>query len=203
MSWVLFDFGNVVCYSQSEHDLELLAAAVGCPVPELTETYWPPRLDYDRADLDADTYWQKVGAAQGRTFSPAEVTELVRLDVESWSHINPHTEALIADLAAAGNRLALLSNAPTDVALAIAALPIAACFEHCFFSCDLRATKPDPAVYQAVLTRLQAQPADVVFLDDRAENVTGAADLGIRSVHFTGAQQARAALAALGVRGAM
>jgi putative hydrolase of the HAD superfamily len=202
MPCVLFDYGNVVSCSQSEHDLARLAGALGCPAAEFNDAYWPHRLAYDRADLDGGTFWQKVGAARGRALSPAEVAELIRLDIESWSHINPQTEALIADLAAAGHRLALLSNAPTEVARAIAALPVAGWFECRVFSCDLRAVKPDPAVYRAVLARLRAQPDDVVFLDDRSENVTGAAAVGIRAVHFTSAQQARAELAALGIAGA-
>jgi putative hydrolase of the HAD superfamily len=54
-------------------------------------------------------------------------------------------------------------------------------------------------VYQAVLTLLGASPGEVVFLDDRPENVAGAEALGIRSVHFTGPDEARAALARYGV----
>jgi putative hydrolase of the HAD superfamily len=46
---------------------------------------------------------------------------------------------------------------------------------------------------------LGARPAEVVFIDDRPENVAGAAALGIRGVHFTSATQARAALAGLDV----
>ena len=50
-----------------------------------------------------------------------------------------------------------------------------------------------------MLAILGAGPADVVFLDDKKENVAGAQALGIRSVHFTDPGQARAALAAYGV----
>jgi FMN phosphatase YigB (HAD superfamily) len=46
---------------------------------------------------------------------------------------------------------------------------------------------------------LGAGPADVVFIDDHAENVAAAAALGIRGVHFSAPPQARTALAAHGV----
>jgi putative hydrolase of the HAD superfamily len=92
-----------------------------------------------------------------------------------------------------------LSNAPAEVAEVVAGLPVAAHFEHCAFSYSLRSVKPEPECYRAVLAMLGADPADVVFLDDRPDNVTGAQALGIRGVQFTDPVQARAALAAHGI----
>jgi putative hydrolase of the HAD superfamily len=199
MTWVLFDYGGVICQPQWEADVANLARAAGGSVPEFSEGYWAHRLAYDRADLDCVTYWQKVAAGMGRSFSAAEIAELTRLDIASWLHLQSETVSLIEELAAAGHRLALLSNAPAEVAEVIAALPVAAHFQHFTFSCDLRLAKPEPGCYRAVLALLGARPAEVIFLDDRPENVTGAAALGIRAVHFTGAGAARAALARHGV----
>jgi len=198
-TWVLFDYGGVICTPQPDSDVALLASAASVPVPVLRDGYWAHRLDYDRGELDAAAYWQKVAAGAGGSFSPARIAELVRLDVGSWLHLRPGTVTLIGDLAAAGHRLALLSNAPAEVAAVVAALPVAAHFEHCAFSCFLRAVKPEPECYRAVLAMLGARPAEVVFLDDRPDNVAGAQALGMRGVHFTGPRQARAALAGCGV----
>ena len=129
----------------------------------------------------------------------AQIAELTRLDIESWLHLQPGTVTLIEDLAAAGYRLALLSNAPAEVAEVVAALPVAAHFEHCTFSCYLRTVKPEAEIYQAVLSLLGAGPGEVVFLDDRPQNVAAAEALGIRGVHFTGPDKARAALCLRGV----
>lgn len=199
MAWILFDYGNVICLPQPEREIGLFAERAGCSVREFTHAYWPHRLEYDRGDLDGATYWQKVGAALGRSFSESDVAELIRLDIASWVHLNDATVALAEDLAAARHRLALLSNAPAEVAEVIARLPFAASFERCAFSCYLRLAKPDPACYHAVLAQLGASPGEVTFLDDRPENVAGAAALGVRAVLFTGPQQARAELARLGV----
>jgi putative hydrolase of the HAD superfamily len=199
MTWVLFDYGGVICQPQPEADVALLAAAAGGTVQDFRDGYWAHRRDYDCAELNCVTYWQKVGAGMGRTCSAAEIAELTRLDIASWSHLQAETVTLIEDLAAAGHRLALLSNAPAEVADAIAALPVAAHFEHCTFSCYLPAAKPEPECYQAVLALLGASPAEVLFLDDRPENVAGAEALGIRAVQFTEAGEARAALARLGI----
>src|SRR4029077_8945512 len=79
--------------------------------------------------------------------------------------------------------------------------PLAAYFEHLLFSCFLKTAKPEPDCFRAALGVLGASPSDVVFLDDRAENVAAAAALGIRSLRFTDAAAARAGLAACGVAG--
>jgi len=199
ITWVLFDYGGVIAAPQPDRDVALLASAADVPVPAFRDAYWAHRLDYDRADLDGTTYWQKVAAGAGRSFTAAQVAELMRLDIASWLHLRPGTVTLIEDLAAAGYRLALLSNAPAEVAEVVAGLPVAARFEHCAFSYSLRSVKPDPECYRAVLAMLGASPADAVFLDDRTDNVAGAQALGIRSVRFTDPAQARAALAAYGV----
>ncbi len=199
MTWVLFDYGGVICTPQPDEDVVAMAAAAGVGVPEFRDAYWAYRLSYDRTELDGTTYWQKVSAALGRSFQASQMAELNRLDIASWQHMNEGTVALIEDLAAAGHRLALLSNAPAGPAEAIAALPVARHFEHVAFSCFLGSAKPEPDCYRAVLAMLGAPPADVIFLDDRPENVAGAAALGIRGVHFTTPEAARTALTGHGI----
>ncbi len=207
MTWVLFDYGNVICEPQPERDVARLAEVAGCTVADLRTPYWVYRRDYDRAALDATGYWQQVAADLGRCFTGPQIAELSTLDAGSWLHLRPASVDLVADLAAAsagvrggGWDLAVLSNAPEDTAQAVSALPVAAYFQHLIFSCDLKLAKPDPECFRAALAVLRAEPADVIFLDDRPDNVAGAAALGIRSARFTDARTARADLARYGVR---
>ncbi len=199
MIWVLFDYGGVICEPQPEADRARLARASGAPAADFQAAYWRYRLDYDRAALDVTAYWQRVAADLGRSYTDAEIAELSRLDTASWLTLQPGTVDLITGLAAAGQCLALLSNAPADVARAVQDLPLADHFQHLVFSCALKSAKPDPECFRATLALLDASPGDVVFLDDRADNVAGAAALGIRSVQFTGAAAARDDLARLGI----
>jgi putative hydrolase of the HAD superfamily len=191
----MFDYGGVVSHPPSARELAALAGAAGVSVPALEGVYWAWRRAYDLAELDAAGYWRQVGRDLGRDFSDAEVSELSRLDSASWLRLQAGTVALIKDLAAAGLPLALLSNAPGELAEAIGALPVAAQFRHLFFSCQLKVAKPDPRCYNRALAGLRASAEDVIFIDDRSENVTAAAALGLRSVHFTSPDEARAAVA--------
>jgi putative hydrolase of the HAD superfamily len=197
MSWVMFDFGGVVCTPQPEEDLAALAAAGGVTVAEFWDAYWLPRRAYDEGVLTAETFWQDVAARLGTSFSGAQVAELVRLDVASWAHLREGTVRLIRDLDEDGKRLALLSNAPAEVARAVAALPVARHFEHLLFSCDFGSAKPDPGCFGQALGRLGAPAEEVIFIDDREENVTAALGMGMRAIRFTAPEQARAGLAGI------
>jgi putative hydrolase of the HAD superfamily len=195
VTWVMFDYGGVVSQPPTQQDLALLARAAGVPVPALVDEYWAWRPAYDLAELDVSGYWRQVGRSLDRSYSDAEISELARLDRAAWLRLQDGTVALIEELDAAGRPLALLSNAPDELAEAIAGLPVAAYFGHLLFSCQLKLAKPDPECYSQALARLGASANDVIFIDDRAENVAGAAALGLRSVHFTSPDGARAAVA--------
>lgn len=195
MSWVMFDYGGVICTPQPDGDVAALAAAAGVSTEAFAGGYWPFRLAYDAADLTAEGYWQAVAGHLGRSFTASQIGELGRLDIASWSHLQDGTLEVIRDTAAAGHRLALLSNAPAEVARAVEQMPVATHFEHLLFSCDLRAVKPDPVCFGKALSRLGAAPHEVTFIDDRPDNVAAAGRLGMRAIQFTGAQALRGALA--------
>lgn len=198
MSWVMFDFGGVICTPQPDEDLAAMAAVAGVTVPEFWSAYWPGRPAYDAAELTAVTYWQGAASLLGTRFTTSQINELVQLDIASWAHLCSGTIELIGDLQAAGTRLALLSNAPSEVARAVAGLPALTGFEHLLFSCDFRAAKPDPGCFGQALARLGAPAGDVIFVDDRQENVTAAAGMGMRAIRFTDPGQARAGIFAMG-----
>jgi len=195
VTWVMFDYGGVVSHPQSQQDLVLLARAAGVPVPALVDVYWKWRRRYDLSELDAPGYWRQIGRSLGRDYTDAEILELSRLDSASWLRLQAGTVALIEDLAAGRVQLALLSNAPDELAEAIGGLPIATHFGHLFFSCQLKSAKPDPECYSLALVKMGASAENVIFLDDRSVNVDAAAALGLRSVHFTSPDAARAAIA--------
>lgn len=50
------------------------------------------------------------------------------------------------------------------------------------YSYEVGLAKPDPRVYQLLCDRLSVSPEEVVFVDDRLDNVTGACELGIHAL---------------------
>jgi epoxide hydrolase-like predicted phosphatase len=65
------------------------------------------------------------------------------------------------------------------------------------YSCEVGLAKPDPRIYQLLCDRLAVAPSELVFLDDRPENVHGARELGLHAVLHENTAQSIKALGAL------
>ncbi|MGN6326124.1 HAD-IA family hydrolase [Pseudolysinimonas sp.] len=50
------------------------------------------------------------------------------------------------------------------------------CYSH-----ELGVAKPDPGAFAHVLDRMNAEPGEVLFIDDAAPNVDAARELGLRA----------------------
>jgi putative hydrolase of the HAD superfamily len=68
-----------------------------------------------------------------------------------------------------------------------------------FSSCYVGLRKPDPAIYRRALDVLGSVPERTLFIDDRQENVDGAAAARMKAIRFTGAEGLRSDLEKLGV----
>jgi putative hydrolase of the HAD superfamily len=180
------DYGGVLSLPQSPDDLVSLSRLAGLGLAEFEQRYWAERTAYDRGDLDVGDYWAKV---VGDPLEQDRLEAVIAADVDSWLHLNADSTAGALRAQSRGWRLALLSNAPFEVARAIDRIPELATFDPRWFSCDLGVVKPEPEIYNRVLAGLGAQPSEVVFVDDRSDNVATASSLGITAVLFSSATQ--------------
>ena len=182
---VIFDYGNVLSYSQQPSDVESMAKVAGVPPARFQELYWKFRMPYDRADTDGEAYWQTVAGEEGLQFSKRQIEELTEIDTQGWARQNKHTALWVKKLNEAGLRLGLLSNMPSDLRKYVGStcewVPH---FHHLTFSCDVRLVKPDAAIYESCLKSLNARAEETLFLDDLAPNIEAAAKVGIHGVIF-------------------
>jgi putative hydrolase of the HAD superfamily len=74
-------------------------------------------------------------------------------------------------------------------------------FQLFISSCFVGLQKPEPAMYRLSLNLCQRDPAECVFIDDRALNVERARELGINAIQYKSPEQLTADLATLGVHG--
>ncbi len=190
---VVFDLGEVLVPSSGV--LPVLAGELGVGTDRFAAAYWPGRLDYDLGRVD-DEYWAGVLSALDIAFRPELVARLRATDAGKWSTLPPASATLIDELVAAGTRLAVLSNAPAPLAASVRAAGWSDPFDVLVFSCDLGVVKPDPAIYAAADRAYGTRPGDVVFFDDRADNVAAARTHGWDAHVWTGADDALAVLGA-------
>lgn len=122
---------------------------------------------------------------------------------EIWSCI--FTEALIPESLLAGlasrYRLLLLSNtnAIHFEMLRATYAPLLRHFHDLVLSFEVKAMKPQPAIYQAVIDRAGCRPEECFFTDDIAEYVAAARHAGIDAVQFQSAGQIEEELRSRGI----
>jgi len=89
-------------------------------------------------------------------------------------------------LQAAGIRTGILSNigdAMTDGLLR--KFDWLAGFNHHIWSYRLRLAKPEAAIYAAAADGLQTPPAQILFVDDKPENIEAARAFGMQAIQYT------------------
>lgn len=82
-------------------------------------------------------------------------------------------------------RLAVLSDAMPSILVFLEQYGIRQYFNVAVISAQVGVTKPDPGMYRAALAKLDADPADCLFVDDRLCNVEGAMAAGMRAVQMS------------------
>ena len=112
------------------------------------------------------------------------------------------TVRLVEELHGAGVRLLALTNWSAELfPHARERFAFLRLFEAVVVSGEERLAKPDPRLYDLLLSRHGLDPAATVFVDDREVNVEAARTAGMTGVVFTDPDQLRRDLARAGVSG--
>ena len=187
-SALILDYGEVLSLPQHPDAIARMAAQLDVPVERFTQAYWRHRRSYDLG-LPAREYWRRVASDLSIDGDPP-AADLIAIDVASWMSFREEMWQLAAVARAAGIRTAVLSNGIREVLAQLdVERPLPAHFDVVVISCDVGCAKPDPRIYQITLDRLGVAPADALFVDDRAENIEGARQLAIETLHFTGPER--------------
>lgn len=112
--------------------------------------------------------------------------EKVEEVIWNWpDYIDIYTEVfpLLAALKEKGHRIFILSNtSPVFYELLKDQLsPLAEILDGFVLSCDIKAIKPDPKMFEEILQKYGLDPANCIFLDDVKENTKMAESLGIKA----------------------
>lgn len=181
----IFDMDDVLYDYDWRARMAGMTRLTGLPLDELRRRWW-----HDEGEWAAEAgvfaspeeYLTAFEAAVG---VPVPESEWVRVRGEAMT---ARPEALAAARRASElGRVTLLTNngALASKHLASLAPELVEVFgEHRFTSSDYGARKPDPTVFQRVLDAYRVAADDAFFADDMADNVAGAASLGITTYRY-------------------
>jgi putative hydrolase of the HAD superfamily len=183
---VVFDYGMVLSGSPDPTAWARMRTLTGLDEDRLHTSYWKFRHDYDRGALTGVAYWHAVASDTGIKLTDSEITALFAADVDAWTVPNPPMIEWATRLQRAGVRTGILSNIGDAIAEGIVArLPWLAGFNHRTWSHSLFIAKPEPAIFLKTAEELHTTPANILFIDDKLENVEAATAVGMHAIQYT------------------
>jgi putative hydrolase of the HAD superfamily len=198
---VVFDYGNVISLPQDPKVMDELARRVGVERGKFVSTLWSLRGDYDRGIISAKEYFKTVLNSLAVFMDEKSIEDIIEIDTNSWKNVNTETEALMKEIKAAGYLIGILSNVPLGfLAWAKKNLPVFSLPHIGLYSCEVNLIKPEEAIYRRLLSMLGVEASELVFFDDKAENIAGAKALGMEAILWKNVESARRELVSLGVK---
>lgn len=182
---VLFDFGQVLSLPADPAVWQHMLTLSGLTDTDFHREYWAHRHDYDRDTLNSQTYWQAVAAGSGTTFTSEQIAALIAADVNLWSRLNLPMVEWAQHLQRAGIRTGILSNIGDAMAEGlIAKFDWISAFDHCVWSHSLKLAKPEAAIYRCAAEGLATDPSQILFIDDKIENIEAAEFAGMQAIQY-------------------
>ena len=197
MKAIIFDWGGVLCEETARGLIAYFSKALAVTPEALVNAFRPFAAAFQKGLITEDELWKGMSAALGveRPRNPSLWGEALR------AIYVPKLEMF--DLAAAvkkrGYTVGLLSNAEMAAMHFFYEQKYAALFDAAVFSCAAGTRKPEQKIYEIALERLGVKPHETVFVDDRADFIAGAQQLGIHTIHFENPDQVKRDLISLSI----
>lgn len=119
--------------------------------------------------------------------SDEQLTRLVMADGELLRDLTVlHDDAVpfLESLRAKGIRTAFVSNCGENTRPLLDLLGLSGVVDDLVLSCEVGAAKPEPAIFEAALERLEVPAGETLFVDDQQAYCDGAVALGIHAVRI-------------------
>lgn len=185
---VLFDYGLVLTGPAHPLAWERMKQLLNANEEAFHAAYWRYRLDYDNGALTGEAYWSHIAhdlRQPDLSQPPALVISLIEADTDLWTQPNQPMIDWATSLQDAGVFTGILSNLGDAMEAGVRErCPWLHGFNHLTFSHRLRTTKPDPAIYAYAANGLGVAPEEILFIDDRADNIKGARAAGMRAIQY-------------------
>lgn len=194
---VVFDWGNVIGFSDRSVVVDFMCDSFHFSESEFEAANLEKKEAMKSGKTDID-FWIEFAQKRGIQLPedwPKQYTATLKKSVGA----DPSMYVLIYQLKDNGIRVGMLSNIDDRYVKLIRDFGFYAPFEPCLLSCEMGLEKPDPQAYELLLKTINLPAAEIVFIDDKAENVEAAKIMGIDAVVFESEKQVRDELSKRGI----
>jgi putative hydrolase of the HAD superfamily len=200
ISAVCFDLGKVLLHFDWKIMLERIAEKSSLSPEEISLLLKtdPQAIVYETGNITSAKFFFHL---KKRLRYKGAAGELRAAFSEIFTPLTEHIA--LAALLAPHYPLAILSNTnEAHIVHAEATYSFFSLFSARIYSHQVKAMKPDRAIYQAALAALgHPDPLEILFIDDLEANVLGAVELGWQTIHLRPEVDLREALASYDLKG--
>lgn len=180
MRFILFDIGNVLVRYDHQRTMAALADL------------------YHADSIQLSTFYSQIGRQFGvGEITPTQVVDMLNSRFNTSHSLEEFTKAFCAGLMRDDAALAYAVALQVEDELAVGAIsntnavhvawlddraPELNEFELVIMSNEVGLRKPDPEIYELAMEILNASPAQILYVDDLAENVEAARQLGMSAI---------------------
>jgi FMN phosphatase YigB (HAD superfamily) len=195
---VIFDLGRVLVPFDFRIGYQRMSAVCGLAPEEIRARIGTDGMvrDFEAGHIDGAGFHRRVEELLETRIERAQFDEI-------WSSIFlPETlvpESFVAALHARYRSVLLSNTNDIHFNFVAAHYPILKHFDAYVLSHEVKAMKPEPAIYEAAIHAAGCPAGECFFTDDVAEYVAGACRAGIDAVQFQGYEALCAALRERGV----
>ena len=195
---IVFDLGKVlVDFDYAIAGRKLAARATMAP-SELGQFLIgvPLIVRYETGLISSEEFYREIKAASGYL---GDLEEFASLFADIFTPIQPMIQ-LHADLRTRGFPTYIFSNT-NDLAVRFIRqnFPFFHQFDDYILSYEHQSMKPDARLYEVVEARSGARGAEILYIDDRPENIVAGAARGWQTILQESAEKTRAAIQELGL----
>ncbi len=180
---VIFDLGNVILkldfdkpikeFTQDEKEIELLKKAI-------FSDEW---IKLDEGIIEKEEAVEIMASKLPENLKDTckRIMEKCLLNIIT---LNEEIVELIKELKNNGYKTYILSNAPLEIRSFLETNKLLDLFDGEIISAEEKLLKPNPKIYELLLNRFDLNANECLFLDDKAENISGAEGVGIHGFIF-------------------
>ncbi len=193
---VLFDRDETLAYTDPAVYREAalwLAGQYGLDARSAGQTMaglWQEQSDawwHLRTEAHEDDFWKEYGAELTRRLGLSEAdTDAVMKTYPYERFMKPVSNAreVLSDLRARGLKIGVLSNTLPSIHRTLEAVGLADLVDVALATCTLGVHKPEATAFTLAAQAMQLAPGQILFIDDRLENVEAARAVGMQAAQI-------------------
>jgi putative hydrolase of the HAD superfamily len=183
---IIFDFFDVIRTDAVRTWLNKHGYVLEGPLLEVSQKM-------DRGEIEVDEFLNLLSKITG------QASDSIFEEMEEGAKIDYNVLALVSQLHKQ-YKIGLLSNASSSfLRNLLQEHDLEKYFDEIVISSEVGLIKPEAAIFQHILSKMKAEPAETIFIDDNPKNVAGAQAVGLQAIVYTDLASLRTALDALGV----